>query len=173
MALLYNFLLLVVSSLVHTSPCFWTEVYAPVCGFDGVTYSNTGEADCRGAIVECDGVCPCPIHSIHDGLIKRQGENLCEGYNWDWAECDKLSCCQWNPFERNESGGHCWYAHKVCPVDDILYKAVRVQGEGLCEESHLDYYECGYASCCQWDDGRCWWAGSQCSKQDISYITGN
>ena len=38
--------------------CVHTEEYAPVCGCDGVTYSNSGSAACHGITDYTDGECP-------------------------------------------------------------------------------------------------------------------
>ena len=38
--------------------CVHTEEYAPVCGCDGVTYSNSGSAACHGITDSTDGECP-------------------------------------------------------------------------------------------------------------------
>ncbi len=36
----------------------------PVCGVDGEKYRNAYRASCQGAVVECEGACPCPDEKI-------------------------------------------------------------------------------------------------------------
>merc|ERR1719347_1299846 len=35
-------------------------------------------------------------------------------------------------------------------------------GEKTCEGSQLTKSACVAISCCEWDDGRCWWRGGEC-----------
>jgi len=39
------------------SECMCAAIYAPVCGFDGITYSSACDAACKKAAVASDGEC--------------------------------------------------------------------------------------------------------------------
>jgi hypothetical protein len=52
----------VVSPIPEAPPvpedCICAAIYAPVCGIDGITYSNPCEAGCKKVAVASDGECP-------------------------------------------------------------------------------------------------------------------
>ncbi|XP_062602792.1 serine protease inhibitor dipetalogastin-like [Saccostrea cucullata] len=58
---LYLLILLVAPAMVNsqTNNCACIQVYNPVCGINGRTYSNSGCAGCAGVSVQCMGECPC------------------------------------------------------------------------------------------------------------------
>ncbi len=47
-----------------TGNCVCTENHDPVCGHDGMTYSNECFAECENQLVECKGECPCQKVSL-------------------------------------------------------------------------------------------------------------
>jgi len=59
---------------VPTLPsCVCTREFDPVCGEDGMDYSNKCMAECEGVVVECEGRCPCPKPDVLPGIPKRKG----------------------------------------------------------------------------------------------------
>lgn len=61
------------------------NVYTPVCGKNGMTYSNKCYALAAGMNVQCDGQCPCggspvvPTEEVPAVLPNEQGENPAGG----------------------------------------------------------------------------------------------
>ncbi|MEK6607510.1 MAG: Kazal-type serine protease inhibitor domain-containing protein [Myxococcota bacterium] len=78
--------------------CACSDVWSPVCGGNGVTYSNTCEADCADVGVACPGECPCAeicgngIDDDLDGLI-----DCADADCSDRPECGCLCPDIWSP----------------------------------------------------------------------------
>jgi len=58
-------------------PDAWIEIYAPVCGCDGVTYGNEGEANGHGIDIQHEGVCEEPADCRSTGCPAGERCDLC------------------------------------------------------------------------------------------------
>ncbi|XP_022303743.1 uncharacterized protein LOC111111211 [Crassostrea virginica] len=60
---------LFVGGHLQNPSCICPAVYDPVCGYDGMTYSNSCQASCSNVPVRCDGECPCTQNTCFCGFI--------------------------------------------------------------------------------------------------------
>jgi hypothetical protein len=79
-------------------PQVCTDIYRPVCGCDGVTYSNPCDAAASGVDIAYPGACAASC--------AHQGESCATGTPC----CDGLSCCEGMP-----ANGACY---TICPISD-------------------------------------------------------
>ncbi len=77
-AILYLFVMMMNSCCdIKDEDCVCFEIYEPVCGNDGVEYSNSCYAECAGVSWE-----PGPCQSWEDGLVKYAGPPPVDGCGW-------------------------------------------------------------------------------------------
>jgi len=76
-------------NMTTSSGCICPAVYTPVCGLDGVTYSNACSAKCEGNTdKKCEGPCPCPVCTCEPVGQKVCGKDGITYPNEDCATCN-------------------------------------------------------------------------------------
>ena len=60
-----------------SNDCVCIEIYAPVCGDDGIVYDNSCYAECAG-VTYTDGFCV----ETRDGFVRNLGDPAVDGCGW-------------------------------------------------------------------------------------------
>jgi len=156
------------------------EIYAPVCGCDGRTYSNDCFAAAAGVNIEYEGPCrPVPCVSNEDCSPYDPAASLNNYCAKDVGDCDGLGLCTARPEE-------CILLYlPVCGCDGETYpnscdaarEGVNVLGEVPCNDIFCDDVDCGPPPAmpnymCEdgtWagPTGRCLWSSSGACSWEI------
>lgn len=122
-------------SCVDTQACVCAEIYAPVCGSSGQTYSNACEANCVNATIEHEGAC---------GI----SGDMCGGFQG--LQCQPDYRCRFGPglysYPFPDAGGTC-VSDNYCDAQQDCGQLIHiaVPGTWSCEQNQ-----------CNWQEGITW-----------------
>lgn len=130
---LLTFTIFLFTSFTLYSQCFCPNIYDPVCGSNGVTYSNGCYAECEGIYDYTPGECQCLCPAIYNPVC---GDNGLTYANACYAECDGVF---------SYTSGEC----SVCTCPAIY--------DPVCGSDGVTYPNSCEAECAgvSWADGAC------------------
>ncbi|PIN90208.1 hypothetical protein COU57_04175 [Candidatus Pacearchaeota archaeon CG10_big_fil_rev_8_21_14_0_10_32_14] len=141
------------------------NLYAPVCGFDNITYSNSCFASRSGVSVKCEQACPCPVPDpspikCSDGTENGKCSLTKPKYCKNGLLIDSCQVCGCNVGEKCNTNGSC----SIIPIikkcyDGTPYGECSLSKPLFCNEGSL-INKCSICGCpndnylCQ-EDGIC------------------
>ena len=142
---------------IEIAGCAYIALWAPVCGCDGITYSNSGEAACNSIFEFTLGEC---------------------GASNDILGCTNFIACNYDSLTTIDDGS-CWFAEPFYNCDGICINDI--DGNGICDENEsilevpgcTDEIACNFNDEANLDDGSCNYIDDVCESCEWGEIVDN